>query len=268
VQEQERRQRELREKLAQAKIQNVRGLEEDSNSIFGPVPDYVEKRRPITRLFFSIYDNLGVLMAVNFFTFLFTLPLIFVLLVISNAATHHQAVGYLLPLLLIGLVAPPAWAAASSFCAKIVEEQMHPLSDYWGDYRRFAGKGILLAVGQLAVGAILLYSTGWYLGQAGPAKFVGIVSLYAFIFWALAGLYVWPLLVRNYSWRAILRNAGVLVIAAPLRSASILFVLLVLSIILTITGIGLVVLAFALWAMLPNQALVLTRERLERRTAR
>src|SRR5437588_12607386 len=90
VQEQERRQRELREKLAQAKIQNVRGLEEDSNSIFGPVPDYVEKRRPITRLFFSIYDNLGVLMAVNFFTFLFTLPLIFVLLVISNAATHHQ----------------------------------------------------------------------------------------------------------------------------------------------------------------------------------
>ena len=44
--------------------------------------------------------------------------------------------------------------------------------------------------------------------------------------------------------------------------------LLVLSIILTITGIGLVVLAFALWAMLPNQALVLTRERLERRTAR
>jgi len=166
------------------------------------------------------------------------------------------------------LIAPPAWAAASSFCAKIVEEQMHPLSDYWGDYRRFAGKGILLAVGQLAVGAMLIYATGWYLGQPGPAKFVGIVSLYAFIFWALAGLYVWPLLVRGYSWRAILRNAGVLVIAAPLRSAGILFVLLVLSVILGITGIGLVVLAFALWAMLPNQALVLTRERLERRTAR
>ena len=74
MQEQEQRQRELREKLAQAKIQNVRGLEENSDAIFGPVPDYVEKRRPITRLFFSVYDNLGVLMAVNFFTFLFTLP--------------------------------------------------------------------------------------------------------------------------------------------------------------------------------------------------
>lgn len=266
MQEQEQRQREMREKLAQAKIQNVRGLE-DPDAIFGPVPDYVEKRRPITRLFFSIYDNLGVLMAVNFFTFLFTLPLIFVLLVINNAAGHHKPVGYLLPLLLIGFIAPPAWAAASSFCAKIVEEQMHPLSDYWGDYRRFAGKGILLAVGQLTVGGILIYSTGWYLGQPGPAKFVGIFSLYAFIFWAMAGLYLWPLMVRNYSWRAIVRNAGVLVIAAPLRSASILLVLLVLSIILGITGIGLVVLAFALWAMLPNQALVLTRERLERRSA-
>ena len=139
MQEQEQRQRELREKLAQAKIHNVRGLEENSDAIFGPVPDYVEKRRPITRLFFSIYDNLGVLMVVNFFTFLFTLPLIFVVLVINNAALHHQAVSYLFPLLLIGLIAPPAWAAASSFCAKIVEEQMHPLSDYWGDYRRFAG---------------------------------------------------------------------------------------------------------------------------------
>jgi hypothetical protein len=267
VQEQEQRQRELREKLAQAKIQNVRGLEDNPNAIFGPVPDYVEKRRPITRLFFSIYDNLGVLMVVNFFTFLFTLPLIFVVWAIDSAAYHHQAVSYLLPLLLIGLIAPPAWAAASSFCAKIVEEQMHPLSDYWGDYRRFAGKAIVLAVVQLAAGAILIYSTGWYLGQPGAAKFVGIVSLYAFIFWALAGLYVWPLLVRGYSWRASLRNAGVLVIAAPLRSAGILFVLLVLSIILGITGIGLVVLAFALWAMLPNQALVLTRERLERRTA-
>ena len=267
MQEQEQRQRELREKLAQAKIHNVRGLEQNPDAIFGPVPDYVEKRRPITRLFFSIYDNLGVLMVVNFFTFLFTLPLIFVVWAINSAAARHQAVGYLLPLLLLGLIAPPAWAAASSFCAKIVEEQMHPLSDYWGDYRRFAGKSILLAVGQLAVGAMLIYATGWYLGQPGPAKFVGIVSLYAFIFWALAGLYVWPLLVRGYSWRAILRNAGVLVIAAPLRSASILFVLLVLSVILGITGIGLVVLAFALWAMLPNQALVLTRERLERRTA-
>jgi hypothetical protein len=267
VQEQEQRQRELREKLAQAKIRNVRGLEENSDAIFGPVPDYVEKRRPITRLFFSIYDNLGVLMVVNFFTFLFTLPLLFVLLVINNVAAHHQAVSYLLPLLLLGLIAPPSWAAASSFCAKIVEEQMHPLSDYWADYRRFAGKGIVLAMVQLAAGAILIYSTGWYLGQPGPAKFVGIVSLYAFIFWALAGLYVWPLLVRGYSWRAILRNAGVLVIAAPLRSAGILFVLLVLSVIMGITVIGLVVLAFALWAMLPNQALVLTRERLERRTA-
>jgi hypothetical protein len=34
-----------------------------------------------------------------------------------------------------------------------------------------------------------------------------------------------------------------------------------------VTGIGLAALVFGLWAMLPNQALVLTRERLEKRSS-
>lgn len=267
MQELEQRQREMREKLARAKIQNVQGLQ-DPNAIFGPVEDYVERRRPITRLFFSIYDNLGGLMAINIFTFLLSLPLFYVLLVMYTTAGHRKPVGYLLPLLLVGLIAPPAWAAASSYCAKTVENEMHPLSEYWSDYRRFAGKSILLALGQFFVGGALIYATLWYFGHVGGAfMLVGIVSLYAFIFWALAGLYVWPLMVRGYSWRSILRNAGVLVVAAPLRSASILFVLVVLTAILSLTGLGLAILALSLWAMLPNQALVLTRERLEKRAA-
>ena len=45
-------------------------------------------------------------------------------------------------------------------------------------------------------------------------------------------------------------------------------VLLILSGILVVSGVGAVVLLFSLWAMLPNQALVLTRERLEARSAR
>lgn len=268
MQEQEQRQRELRDKLAQAKISNARGLDNRPDAIFGPVPDFVEKRRPITRLFFAVYDNLGVLMVVNIFTFALTLPLIVLLLMLLSAASHHTNLIYLLPLVLLSLIAPPAWAAASRFCAKIVEEEMHPLGEYWSDYRRFAGKSIVLALGQWLVGAILVYATGWYLGQPSSGlKIIGIVSLYVFFFWALVGLYVWPLLVRGYRWRSLLRNAGVLVITAPFRSISILFVLMVCSVILGITGIGAVLLLFGLWAMLPNQALVLTRERLERRAA-
>lgn len=267
MQEQDERLRELREKLAQAKISNVRGLE-SPDAIFGPVPDFVEKRRPITRLFFSVYDNLGVLMAINIFTFALTLPLIVLLFSLPNAISRHVPLVLLLPFAILSLIAPPGWAAASSFCCKIVEEEMHPLSDYWHDYRRFAGKAIALALGQWFIAAILLYATGWYLGQPnGALKIIGVVSLYMLFFWALAGLYVWPLLVRGYRWRAILRNAGVLVIAAPFRSFSVLLVLVIFSIILGITGIGAALLLFALWAMLPNQALVLTRERLERRAA-
>lgn len=277
MQEQEQRQRELREKLlqeqrqrerlAQIKIENVRGLGKP-DAIFGPVPDFIETRRPITRFFFAVYDNLGVLMAVNIFTFLLTLPLIYVLLLINAASGSHKSAVALLPLLLVGLVAPPGWAAASSFCAKIVEEQVHPLGEYWSDYRRYLLRGIVLAVGQWLVGGILVYSTGWYLTQPGALfKVVGIASLYALVFWALIGLYLWPLMVRGYRWRSILRNAAVLTIASPLRSVIILVVLVVLTIILSVTVIGLATLVFALWAMLPNQALVLTRERLERRGA-
>ncbi len=266
VQEQEQRQRELREKLAQAKIHNVQGLQ-DPDAIFGPVPDFIETRGPVKRLFFSIYDNLGTLLVINFFTFLCTLPLIYVLVMIVSTARSKSPV-FLLPLLVLGLVAPPAWAAASSYCAKVVEEQMRSVGEFWQDYRRFALKAIVLAIGQWLIGAVLLYATGWYLGQAAVVtKVIGLVSLYALVFWAMAGLYVWPLMVRGYSWRLILRNAGVLVIAAPLRSAIILILLLIFSVILTVTGIGLAALLFGLWAMLPNQALVLTRERLEKRAS-
>ena len=267
MQEQEQRQRELREKLARAKISNARGLD-SPDAIFGPVPDYVEKRRPITRLFFSVYDNLGMLMAINIFTFLLSLPLVILLWILPGVLYHHSGLVYLAPLALLSLIAPPAWAAASSFCARIVEEEEHSLGVYWSDYRRFAARGIVLALAQFFAGAVLVYATFWYVGQPVAAlKLVGVVSLYVLFFWALMGLYVWPLLVRGYRWRAMLRNAAVLVIAAPFRALSIFLVLLICTVILAVTGLGAVLLLFALWAMLPNQALVLTRERLESRAA-
>ncbi len=269
----EQRQRELRERLARAKISNVQGLDrpdrpEDPDAIFSPLDDYVERRRPITRLFFSVYDNLGALMAINLFTFALTLPLIVVLSSLLNALATHKRTALLLPLVAVALIAPPAWAAASSYCAKTVEQQPHSVTDYWRDYRRFFARGILLAVGQWAVGYLLFYAMTFYLGQrVVPLKLIGIVSLYLILLWALMSLYVWPLMVRGYRWRAVVRNAFVLVVAAPLRSISILLVLLIIGGLLAITGIGLVLLVFALWAMLPNQAMVLTRERLEKRAA-
>ncbi len=260
----EQRQRELRGKLADAQISNARGLQ-DPESLFGPVPDFVEKRRPITRLFFSVYDNLGALMAINVFTFLLSLPLLVVLLVIVQHP--RQALEYA-PLLLVGVIAAPAWGAASAYCAKTVEAEMHTLGDYWRDYRRLFGRSVLLAVVQWVLSFALLYATGWYLGQQAAAlKIVGITCLYLFVFWNLIGLYLGPLMVRGYRPRAILRNALVLTVAAPVRAVGLFVVLLILSAILIVTGIGVVLLLFGLWAMLPNQALVLTREKLEARAA-
>lgn len=285
MQEQELRQRELREKLererqqreklANAQIHNAQGFR-DPDAIFGPTEEYVERRRPITRLFFSLYDNLGGLLIINVFTYALSLPLVILYyLALFNGGKpvrgghSGSSLSLLLPpLLVIGfLVAPPAWAAASCYCTRVVENEMHTIGDYWRDYRRWWVKSVILAVAQWIVGAVLVYATLWYLGRGGPLLFVGIVSAYAFIFWALGGMYIWPLLVRDYSWRAILRNASILVVTAPVRSVGILLFLVVVSFILSITGVGAFILLFSLWAMLPNQALVLTRERLEARAA-
>jgi len=264
LREQEQRQRELRGKLAEAQISNARGLQ-DAESLFGPVPDYVERRRPITRLFFSVYDNLGSLIAINLFTLAPTIPLLLVLLVLLQ---HPRQVGGLLPLLVVGVIAAPAWGAASAYCARVVDGEMHALGDFWRDYRRLFGRSVVLAAGQWFVSVALVYATFWYLGQHATAlKIVGITCLYIFLFWTLIGLYLWPLMVRGYRPRAILRNALVLVVAGPGRTLGVFIVLLVCSIILLFTGIGLVLLLFGLWAILPNQALVLTRERMEARAA-
>ena len=283
MQEQEARQQELRDKLererqqrdklAQAKIQNVQGLQ-DADAIFGPTEEYVERRRPITRLFFSVYDNLGSLLVINVFTYALSFPfvILFYTFLFGGGKGKHSgsALSLLLPpLLVLGFViAPPAWAAAAKYCARVVENEMHAIGDYWRDYRHYWLPSIGWALGQWIVGAVLGYATFWYLGQRGPFLIVGVVSLYAFIFWGLAGLYVWPLVVRGYSWRAVLRNAGILVISAPLRTVGITIFLLIVSVILAFTGIGAFLLLFSLWFMLPNQALVLTRERLEQRASR
>lgn len=263
--EKEQRQRGQREKLADAQISNARGLQ-SAESLFGPVPDFVERRRPITRLFFSVYDNLGALIVVNLFTFVLSLPLLLVLLVILQRPRQALA---LTPLLLVGVIAVPAWGAASAYCAKVVEAEMHTISDYWRDYRRLFGKSLLLAAAQWVISVALIYATGWYLGQhASALKIVGVTCLYLFAFWNILGLYLGPLMVRGYRPRAMLRNALILTIAAPGRTLGLFVALLILSTILIVTGVGVVLLLFSLWAMLPNQALVLTREKLEARAAK
>ncbi len=261
----EQRQRNQREKLADAQISNARGLQ-GADSLFGPVPDYIEKRRPITRLFFSVYDNLGSLMLVNLFTVLPSIPLFVVLLVILQHPT--LALGLLVPLLLTAAIAAPAWGAASAYCAKTVEAEPHAVGDFWRDYRRLFGPSVLLAYGQWLISFALAYALVWYIGRPAAAlKIIGVTCLYLFFFWNLLGLYLWPLMVRGYRPRAILRNALVLVVAAPVRALGMFVVLIVLSLILLATGIGIALLLFGLWAMLPNQALVLTREKLEKRRA-
>lgn len=236
------------------------------NAIFTPLEDDKRPRRPIVVLFFAFYDHIGSLIALNLMTFAVSLPFLIVLLGILGG---HFRIEFLGPLLVGLVIAAPAWAAASHYCAKVVEDNSLPsLRDFWRDYRTFWGRAVLLALGQTAVTFALAYVTVWYAGQHVVLfKVLSIISLYLLLFALLMGLYLWPLMVRGYRWRFMVRNAFVLVAAAPLRTLGIALVVYVLGAFLAVTGIGLVVFVFALWAMIPNQAIVITREQLEAKAA-
>ncbi len=255
----EQRQRDLRERVTRLK---ERQGQASPGAIFTPLDDDRPPRRPSVVLFFSFYDHIGGLILLNLMTFAVSLPFLVVLLGVLGG---HFRIEFLGPLVVGVVIAAPAWAAASHYCAQVVEDTSAPsLRDFWRDYRAFWRRAVLLALGQAVVTVALAYVTIWYAGQQVVLfKVLSVVSLYLLLFWLLMGLYLWPLMVRGYRWRPLLRNAFVLVAAAPLRTIGVALVVYVFGAFLAVTGIGLVVFVFALWAMLPNQALAITRDDLE-----
>ncbi len=126
-----------------------------------------------------------------------------------------------------------------------------------------------LVVTQVAVSAICLGNMWFYVAwRSTVGAFLAVVFGYLFALWLLNSLYHWPLLTAAQeglippaegssgpSLRHVLRNGFVLFLGAPAYTAGLALVMLLTMLVLSATGIGLVLAVPALWAILGTQAL-------------
>jgi uncharacterized membrane protein YesL len=213
------------------------------------------------KCFSDIYDNLGTLILLNAITAVACLPLFFVSYAMIKLADKGGLI--LLPVALVAsLPAAGAYGALSSYTGQIVEGQPRYLTDYFQRGLRVFWRSWLGFLLQCAITAVIVINIYFYSRQ--PSTFlrlVGVLLLSVLLIWILASLYVWPMIVRGYRWRSILRNAFLLSFAAPLRSFIILVILLILSAILIGIAVGAFALLFALWATFQNELFVYLRDK-------
>jgi uncharacterized membrane protein YesL len=160
------------------------------------------------------------------------------------------------------LPAAGAYGALSSFTGQIVEGEPRYLTDYFQRGRRVFWRSWLGFVLQCGITAVIVINIYFYTRQPSTLfRLLGVFLLSVLLIWTLASLYVWPMIVRGYRWRSILRNAFLLSLAAPLRSFIILLILLILSAVLIGIAVGIFALLFAVWALYQNELFVYLRDK-------
>jgi uncharacterized membrane protein YesL len=216
------------------------------------------KRGFFKTLFGTFYDRLGGLILLNLAV---TVQLgLGVLLGFLIAALLHAPPLLFLILVVLGggLFAAPAWAGLFNYVRAISDpDSLSSFRDYTDGMRRYARRSWVLLAIQAGSGALLALNLYFY---ASIHSVIGLalefLILLLLLVWAMAGVYVWPLLVRDLAWRALLRNALFLALAAPFSTVAILLSLGVLSLLLTyVTRVLWTVALFNIWALTENVAL-------------
>jgi len=215
------------------------------------------KRGFFKRVFGTLYERLGTLLLLN--------VAVSVQLGIGAAiglllAVTFRATGVATLVFLgfgITLLTAPALAGLFTYVRAICDDDALPaLADYWRGMRKYAVRSWLLAFAQVGAGALLVLNLRFYASiHSGIALAVIFVMLLLLLLWAMAGLYAWPLLVRDLSWGLLVRNSALLALAAPFSTIAILVVLSALSAVLIAIRIGWLLLLFVAWAVTENVAL-------------
>lgn len=217
---------------------------------------------PIQRGFFKTlfgtgYEYLGGLILVNI---LVSLQLLVGLAIgfSLGVLVHSAAVGLTLLVLLGGLFVAPALGGLFSYVRVICDPDMlSSLSEYWRGMRRYAVQSWILLAVQAISGGLLALNLRFYTSMhTGVGLVFTILILMLLLIWAMAGTYVWPLLVRGNSWAVLFRNSVLLALAAPFSTVAMLVALSAVSALLIAIRVGAVLLLFSVWALTENVSLV------------
>lgn len=214
------------------------------------------------KCFSDLYDNLGGLILLNAITSVLCLPLAGVMwAAVTTASTGGVILA--IPLgLVASLPAAGAYGALTLYTGLIVEDQQRSISDYWRRGRTVFWRSWIGLLLQAAITTVILVGIGFYTQQPVTVfKLLGILLLSVLFIWILASMYIWPMIVRGYRWRSVLRNAFVLALASPVRTIVILVILLILTAVLIVIRIGFFFLLFSVWALFQNELFIYLRNK-------
>lgn len=187
---------------------------------------------------------------------------VFVGVVLGVALSALLQVGGLAFIVLVvaagGIFGAPAFAGLFCYILSACDPDTRTtLRDYLQGMRRFARRSWLLLLLQLGSGFLLFINLRFYSSLHGTVVALPLMTLILLIslLWAMAGFYVWPLLVRGLGWRVMLRNAFYISMASPFSTIGLLVALSALSAVLIASRVLWLLFAFAAWALVENVAL-------------
>jgi uncharacterized membrane protein YesL len=209
-------------------------------------------------LFGSFYEHLGSLILLNIAVTAQALAGVAVGLVAGSLVPGGSGVKIFAAAIVTILFAGPAIAGLFYFVRNMCDDdERTALSDYWVGMRTYARRSWLLLGAQAATGAMLVLNMRFY---STVHSFVGTIVMLLILMitavWAMAGAYVWPLLVRNMDWRLLTRNSFFLALAAPASTLIMVVLLTVVGAVLVVTKIGAFVFLCSIWAVTENVSMM------------
>ncbi|MGH2347185.1 MAG: hypothetical protein ACRDG4_18310, partial [Chloroflexota bacterium] len=222
-------------------------------------PTYAEviQRGYFKTLFSTLYDRMGSFILVNLAVSLQIVVGALAGLLVGGLFSTQTAVPLVITIIIAGIAAAPAFAGLFSYARAACDPDMAPtFRDYLRAQRRYARRSWALLALQAATGGILFLNLRFYgsVHSLAGATISMLVLLLA-VLWAMAGAYAWPLLVRDVSWRMLVRNAFFLALAAPISTLGLLVGIGLVSGLLILIRIGVFIALFSVVAVAENLAL-------------
>jgi uncharacterized membrane protein YesL len=222
-----------------------------------PTDAPVIERTYFRGLFYVLYDRMGSMILVNLAVSLQIVLGVLIGLLIGGVFSTKTAVPLLITVLVGGVAAAPAFAGLFAYARAACDPDMSAtFRTYLSSQRLYARRSWGLLALQAATGGILFLNLRFY-GSVHSlvGATISVLILLLGVLWAMMGAYAWPLLVRDLSWRLLLRNALFLALAAPISTIALLVGLGVVGGLLVLIRVGVFIAFFAIWAVAENLAL-------------
>ncbi|HVC83452.1 MAG TPA: hypothetical protein VNL35_23425 [Chloroflexota bacterium] len=222
-----------------------------------PTTAIVIQRGYFRTLFSTFYDRMGSFILVNLAVAAQLVVGAGLGLLVGGSFSVKTALPIVIIAIVTGVVGAPAFAGLFAYTRATCDPDMAPtFGDYVKGMRRYARRSWALLAIQAATGGILVLNFRFYAGLHGVVgAAITVLILFLTLLWAMGGLYVWPLLVRDLSWKVLFRNTFFLAMAAPVSAVALLAGLTAASALLILTRIGVFIAFFVIWALAENLAL-------------